>query len=265
VQFLLPSGEKVRMGYIGNRMTQIGRITRSLSPVVPEHGSHEGRGHLYALLGLAYFREPTRGFIEGLAASDPFSASASLPVDEQIAGGLRLLSGSLEPFKRRVSDRDLEQLQGDHFQLLIGSGMPAAPPWESFYRTEERLMVSNRTLEVRSFYERFGLVSERKDQEPEDHIGLELEFMGWLCDRYGQCLRKGDVLGAAPALQAQRDFLDEHLLQWIGRFCQEVARSAWTDFFRGVANLTEGFVAWDRRFLDVSETCRVDNEHEMGL
>ncbi len=231
----------------------------------PENIVHVGRGHLYALLGLAYYREPTRKFIEGLAANDPFSPPTFLSVDEQIAGGLRLLSGSLEACKRGVSDRGMERLQGDHFQLFVGSGMPMAPPWESFYRTEERLMVSNHTLGVRAFYERFGLVSERKDQEPEDHIGLELEFMGWLCDRYGQCVRKGDVREAALTLQAQRDFLDDHLLQWVARFCEEVARSAWTDFFHGMANLTEGFVAWDRRFLGEMETYRDDNKDEMGL
>ena len=160
-----------------------------------ENGAHEWRGHLYALMGLAYYREPTRVFIDGLVENDPFSPSAFLSVDEQMARGLRLLSGSLAPFMGGVPDRELERLQGDHCQLFIGSGMPAAPPWESFYRTEERLMFSNHTLEVRAFYERFGLVSERKEQEPEDHIGLELEFMACLCDRQGECLRKGDVGG----------------------------------------------------------------------
>lgn len=231
----------------------------------PENMVHEWRGQLYALLGLAYYRDPTRGFIEGLAANDPFSLLSSLSVDKRFAGGLRLLSETLRPFETGVSDRELERLQGDHFQLFVGSGMPAAPPWESFYRTEERLMVSNHTLEVRSSYERFGLVSERKDQDPEDHIGLELEFMGWLCDRYGQCVHKGDVREAALVLQAQRDFLDEHLVQWVSRFCEAVGRSAWTDFFRGMAQLTEGFVAWDRLFLGESEDCRFADKHEMGL
>jgi DMSO reductase family type II enzyme chaperone len=226
---------------------------------------HEWRGHLYALLGLAYFRQPTRGFFESLGSCDPFPLWAPLLIDGQMEQGLRLFSESLEPFKRGTSDRDLEQLEGDHFQLFVGSGMPTAPPWESFYRTEERLMVSSHTLEVRSFYERFGLVSERKDREPEDHIGLELEFMGWLCDRHGQCLRNGDIPQAARALKAQRDFLDEHLLPWVAPFCEDVTRSAWTDFYRGVAELTKGFVALDRRLLGESAAYRFDNEQEMGL
>jgi TorA maturation chaperone TorD len=143
--------------------------------------------------------------------------------------------------------------------------MPTAPPWESFYRTEEGLMVSNHTLEVRAFYERFGLVSERKEQEPEDHIGLELEFMACLCDRHGECLRKGDVRGAAVTVKAQRDFLDGHLLRWVSRFCEALDRFAWTDFFRGLAQLTEGFLARDRRFLGEPEAYGLVNTHETGL
>jgi len=233
--------------------------------VIWQNDTLEWRGYLYALLGLAYYREPTREFIEGLVENDPFSPSPFLAVDEQMARGLRLLCASLEPCRGGVSDRGLERLQGDHCQLFIGSGMPAAPPWESFYRTEERLMFSNHTLEVRAFYERFGLVSERKEQEPEDHIGLELEFMACLCDRHGECLRKGDVAEAARTVQAQRDFLDEHLLRWASRFCKEVDRFAWTDFFRGMAQLTEGFIAWDRCFLGEPEAYGLGYVGETGL
>jgi TorA maturation chaperone TorD len=170
-----------------------------------------------------------------------------------IHGALHILSGSLQLYSRDVSDRDLEQLQGDHFQLFVGSGMPAAPPWASFYRTEERLMVSSHTLQVRALYDRFGLVSERKEQEPEDHVGLEFEFMAFLCDRYRECVGKGAHREAAATLTAQKGFLDDHLLPWIPKFCEKVARSAWTEFFRGFGDLTAGFVSWDRGFLSSQE------------
>ena len=227
--------------------------------------AYEWRGPLYALLGLAYYREPTRGFIEGLASNDPFSAAVFPAQEERIEEGLRILSRSLEPFRGGVADRDLEQVQGDHFQLFIGSGMPTAPPWGSFYTTEEGLLVSRHTLEVRSFYERFGLVSERTEREPEDHVGLELEFMACLCEMHAERLRKGDEPGAAVTLQAQRDFLDDHLLPWVGRFCEQVRRAAWTDLFRGIAHLTEGFAAWDRRFLGEPATVWFEDKQETGL
>jgi TorA maturation chaperone TorD len=221
--------------------------------MVWQDGVHEWREHLYALLGLVYYREPTREFIERLAANDPFSMPGPLWMDEGINPALRILSGSLQLYSRGVSDRDLEQLQGDHFQLFTGSGMPAAPPWASFYRTEERLMVSSHTLQVRALYDRFGLVSERKEQEPEDHVGLELEFMAFLCDRYRKCAGKGARREAVAILAAQKGFLDEHLLPWIRKFCEGVARSCWTGFYRGIGDLTAGFVSWDRGFLSSYE------------
>ena len=217
--------------------------------MILEHGAHEWRGHLYSLMGLAYYRQPTREFIEGLAANDPFTSAPLMSANEQIRRGLQTLSASLESFRQGVSERDLEQLQWDHFQMFIGSGMPQAPPWESFHRTEEKLMFSHHTVEVRAFYERFGLVSERKDQEPEDHIGLELEFMAHLCERHGACLRRSDLEEASLTLQAQRDFLSEHLLTWAPQFCQDVCRCAQSDFFVGMADLTEGFLTWDHCFL----------------
>ena len=235
-----------------------------MTGLIPANSAHEWRGDLYALLGLAYYREPTRAFIEGLVEHDPFSRPPFLSADEQMARGLRHLSASLEPFRGGVSDRGLERLQGDHCQLFVGSGMPKAPPWESFYRTEEGLMVSSHTLEVRAFYERFGLVSERRKQEPEDHIGLELEFMACLCDRHGECLRKGDVRETAVTAKAQRDFLDGHLLRWVPRFCAALDRFAWTDFFRGMGRLTEGFLAWDRRFLGEPVAEGLGYVHETG-
>jgi putative dimethyl sulfoxide reductase chaperone len=211
--------------------------------------AHEWRGHLYALLGAAYYRQPTREFVRSLSASGPFFLAPPPAETQGLTLGLRLLSESLAPFKRAISDPGLADLQADHFRLFTGSGMPKAPPWESYYRTEERLMFSHHTLDVRAWYERFGLVSERKGREPEDHIGLELEFMACLCDRSAESLRKGNVQETGAILQGQRDFLDDHLFPWVFRFCRNVDRSAGTEFFRAVARLTEEFLAWDRRLL----------------
>lgn len=209
----------------------------------------EWRGYVYALLGLAYYEEPTRAFIQGLAAAGTFAASVLPPGDGALAGGFRSLGESLEPFRQGVAQEDLERFQWDYFRMFTGAGMPEAPPWESFYRTEERIIFSEYTLEVRAQYERFGLVSRHADKEPDDHIGLELEFMAHLSNRCEEGRHAGDEEAVARALGAQRDFLDDHLLQWAPRFCRDVCRSAETLFYAGIARLTERFLEWDRRFV----------------
>jgi len=210
---------------------------------------HPWRGNLYALMGLIYYREPALDFMQDLAEKDLFSFSPPAERNEEVIQGFRILSRTLHPL-HKGTEKDLENLQADYFQLFIGAGMPLAPPWESYYRTEERIMFSEYTLEVRAQYERFGLISENRGKEPEDHIGLELEFMACLCDRAFHLLRKGDTRGAAVIFENQKRFLDEHLLQWVPGFCRDVRRYAETDFYAGMARLTQGFLTWDRLFLE---------------
>ena len=212
--------------------------------------AQEWRGNIYALIGFAYYQRPSRTFLQGLAANDPFSLSVFPEIDDRVTEGLRLLSASLKPFRQGVPDDDLERVQWDYTRMFTGPGMPKAPPWESYYRTEERIVFSRYTLEVRACYERFGLVSEHKDHEPDDHIGLELEFMAHLCDRCMEALREGDRRAAVTTLDAQREFLDHHLLLWAPLFCRDVCNNAESDFFLGMARLTEGFLDGDREFLE---------------
>ncbi len=214
-----------------------------------EQAGHEWRGYIYALLGLVYYRQPGQEFIKDLAARDIFSWSFLPLVEAEAAEGASLLAGYLKPFRNGVSDAELEHLQCDYFRMFIGAGMPEAPPWESFYRTEERVVFSEYTVAVRAQYESFGLVSELREKEPDDHIGLELEFMGHLCDIGRELLVKGDEEQAARTFAAQRGFMDEHLLQWAPRFCGDVCRVAQTPYFVGIAKLTKSFLDWDRRFL----------------
>ncbi len=211
---------------------------------------HAWRGRLYALMGLAYYRKPSRAFLQGMAETDPFCESVFPEDNREIAEGLRMLSSSLAPFKKGVPDPDLERLQWDYMRMFTGPGKPKAPPWESFYRTEERIIFSAYSLDVRAFYERFGLVFEHKNQEPDDHIGLELEFMAHLCNRCSGTHRKENGKGCAAALHAQREFLDRHLLAWAPEFCRDVRDGAETGFFAGLAWLTEGFLFWDQGFLE---------------
>ncbi len=230
--------------------------------MIHDQAMHEWRGALYALMGLAYYREPSMGFLQGLAAEDPFSVPGIPGMNGKLVEGLGLLSASLEPFKKGITTQDLERHQWDYLRLFVGPGRPAAPPWESFYRTEERIMVSGYTLEVRNGYERFGLEFENRDSEPEDHIGLELEFMSHLCERCVQGLRTRDESMLEDALCAQNDFLDEHLLVWVPAFCNEVSRAAETDFYLGMAALTAGFLLWDRSLLDPGDQPDTDKPAE---
>jgi anaerobic sulfite reductase subunit A len=76
----------------------------------------------------------------------------------------------------------------------------------------------------------------RKDmyRVPEDHIGLLLEYMGRICEE---------------EQEEQREFLKAHLNNWVPAFVQDVIKYSSTEFYRGLAKLTKGFLAMEKEYL----------------
>jgi TorA maturation chaperone TorD len=112
--------------------------------------------------------------------------------------------------------------------------------WESVYLTESHLVFQEQTLQVREWYRRFGLQMERLHREPDDHIGLELSFIAHLASRAVQAIDEVDEASLDSLLQAQREFLSEHLLRWGPAWAKLVKKHAQTDFYRALAHLTHG-------------------------
>ncbi|MFP5346513.1 MAG: molecular chaperone [Actinomycetes bacterium] len=140
------------------------------------------------------------------------------------------------------SPESLPELRRDHERLLVGPAHVVACPYESVYLSEEHLIFERQTLEVRAFYARFGLEAPRLNSEPDDHIGLELDFVAHLCLRALDALDTGDASEAATLTAAVGDFLRGHLLLWVHDCLRRLEDGAQTEFYRGVARLTRGTV-----------------------
>ncbi len=106
--------------------------------------------------------------------------------------------------------------------------------------SDSRLMFQEKTLEVRNWYRRFGLQSEKLYSEPDDHIGLELAFLAHLAKLGVQAIDEEDQEQFVALLDAQRNFMSEHILRWAPRFCEKVIAGAKTDLYRGMALLIRG-------------------------
>lgn len=151
--------------------------------------------------------------------------------------GLQLLTSSM-----RVPET-LPTLALDFQWLFEGPGLPRAVAYESVYRSDERLHFEASTFEVRRAYEEFGLVAPRLNQEPDDHIALELSFLSHLCTRALDALDSDDDVTLDRCLAVEQEFLASHLMTWAPAFIADLAAGAETDFFRGVAALLEGTLA----------------------
>lgn len=190
----------------------------------------EMRGNIYRLLKNLFLKPPSEEFLNFLRKLNGIDDSK-----DDLVEGLKLIKkgACFEP----------EKLLLEHTRLFIGPYKLPAPPYESVYRTDERLVMQQPTIEVRKAYLQAGLEVKGIHTSPDDHISAELEFMEYLCDKTASALKNQDACEAMRYIELQRKFLEEHLNKWVPAFSEDILRSAKQDFYRGAALLLRGFVS----------------------
>lgn len=201
-----------------------------------------GEALLFNLLSKLIFSLPDVDWLRSLYTNEVFAEAPFAMGQPDVAKGLALLNRwGQSPVE--IDESMLQDLNVDSTRLFFGPGRVLAPLWESVYFTEERLVFQESTLDVRRWYQRFGLELENLHKEPDDHIALEMAFVAHLASSVVQALEIGDEEECERLLQAQREFADVHLLKWAAVWCQQVIENAHTDFYQGIALLTRGALA----------------------
>lgn len=142
-----------------------------------------------------------------------------------------------------TAGEDAAAVGRDFARLFIGPERLKAPPWESVHRSREGLLFDAETLQVRQWYSRYGLEAPRLNREPDDHIGLELEFLATLAERALTALEEDRPDDARDLVAAHQAFLREHVLAWAPALMDLIRENAGTSFLRGVAELGSGALA----------------------
>jgi len=199
-----------------------------------------GEALLLAAMGRLLYRYPEdeeQAWIASLFDEKLFLEVPYAAHKEETAQGLKLLQGWAEKI---CQDGFFERIQSDYTRLFIGPGKVIVPPWESVYFSSERLTFQQQTLEVRTWYQRFGVEPEKIYKEPDDHIGLEISFIAHLAKLALQALEEQNEEEFNRLIKAQEKFLAEHLLRWGPYWCTLVVKNANTEFYKGLALLTQG-------------------------
>jgi len=202
------------------------------------------RGSVYFLLSKFLLEEPDQGSLARLADTK-FFKDFRIPENDAIVEGATLLQECFEEQNGSDQSSSLEALQLEYTRLFLGPDTLPAPPWESAYRSASKTIFTELTLEVRNQYAKFGLSFEKEGREPDDHVGLELEFLSHLCKAVEEAFEQRDEAKALSVLAAQRDFFDAHVNCWTPQFFEDLFNSATTPFYQGIAKFTAGFLQWD--------------------
>jgi len=198
----------------------------------------ETRRNFYAFLYRMYVEAPRRELADDLVNQRfHFEELTSLDVNEEISQGFRLLNEFMEKSKGREVDALHEDLVREYTRLFIGPSRPPVEPYEAWWVSGKRLGIP--LVKVKRDYRKAGIVKSRDYAEPEDYIGFELKFMHYLCEEE---LSADTRERLKECLQLQREFLDEHILKWVPAFCDALYTYQRSDFYKGIAKLTKGFI-----------------------
>ena len=209
----------------------------------------EARAFAYDILKRAFLQEPSERFINLLTEGQivqafPFSASKA---------ALRKAINRIVLYLKQPdapSRKKWETLHWDYTRMFIGPGKVPAPPWESIYRDPDHLYFSQETQEVRNAYRMHNLLPKDLGHQPDDHLGLELDFLHKLCEAARDKAKMADETGLVEILKDQKAFLDEHLLRWVPDWARDVMKNAETDFYKGMAELLEAYLNLDVQIIE---------------
>ena len=123
----------------------------------------------------------------------------------------------LESLSSAPVEYDEDEALAAHFTTLNMEVMPC----ESLFLGRECMLGGEVTDSVISAYAQGGFSPSVDDISP-DHIGVELAYMGWLVGAELEATDDNEPKIAARCVELQRQFLDNHLLRWLGAMVASV-------------------------------------------
>ena len=222
----------------------------------------ENRENMYQFLGRIYKLEVDKTLLDQMSHMQ-FSKECSAS-ESELAEGYQLFE---DYFKQPKIDV-LTELAVDYAAVFLGAGIAdgtVAYPYESVYTSPERLIMQDARDKVLAIYREKGLDKDEALDIPEDHIGLELEFMAYLCHEAKEAFVLNDWSAVAVSLQIQKDFLEHHLLNWMPEFCADIQKCSHVDFYKAIGKITHGYLDLDTQMIHYLSETMVLSNNEMGI
>jgi TorA maturation chaperone TorD len=222
------------------------------------------RAAVYSFLSRAFKLEVDERFLRDIVEIQPTVGMLS-----ESQGGSELKEGStlLNEFAEQSKDLKGEKKEGlltdlaaEYASLFLNMGPKPVRLVESVYLGKDHLLYEKPYHEIVQAYKSLSYQKEKGFQEPEDHVAVEFDFMAHLCRWTSRTLDEGDVEKAVAYLNLQKEFLRDHLNLWIPNLCEELEKTASSSLYKGLAQVTRGFVALDDGIPDhLTETLKKPN------
>lgn len=135
---------------------------------------------------------------------------------------------NLETQQNLATQRKVTGVSVEFTHLFVGPPRPSAYPWETFYRGEGITNgFGHATLEMKQALQEIGLKLDNKNNQYEDHIGIELLYISELCSK------------GIDAVVAHKSFIEAHPLSWIDKLQASIHAEIPGGYFDLIVGLTK--------------------------
>lgn len=192
---------------------------------------------MYAFIARLYRVEVDNELFAELKKSD-FSLTPDIP---QIDEGYKMM----DAFLKSHGEDPITDLAVDYARTFLGYGPTAgqgAFPYESVYTSHDAVIMQEARDEVVALYRDENMERENSFDEPEDHIAFELVYLEHLCYKIEEALQNDDDSALSLYLNKKANFMQNHIMNWVPRFCIDVEKVAGTDFYKALAKITLGYL-----------------------
>ena len=143
----------------------------------------------------------------------------------------------------------------DYARIFLSAGVYegiTAEPYESVFTSEEHLLMQDARDDVLGFYRTLGVAVDPVLHMPEDHLGIEFEFMARAAQKTAELLANdndgyGEVL---QAIELQQQFAQVHILNWIDDLIAKVDEFAKLPVYPAFMRFAKAYTKQDEELLE---------------
>lgn len=170
------------------------------------------------------------------------------PEDDETAGAWQIRQWARANAEGEMADV-LKQVSVDRTRLFRGlSEVGPVPPYESLFvggTKSDPVALSS----VAGFYSKIGFQQVGGVHDSPEYMGNEMAFMDQVLSGEMAALKSGDAESAERFRALGKEFLQQHLGCWVGRYAEEMKRQAQTDLYRGLACMMAAFIEEEKSAL----------------
>lgn len=141
---------------------------------------------------------------------------------------------------RRIARR--EARAREHRAIFGHTVAHGCPPYETEFGRRHVFGQAQDLGDIRGFYEAFGVRPRGRGERP-DHVGCELEFLGWLALKSAIALATANAEHHEVCRAAERRFLADHLGRWLPALAGRIGARAPGMGYAAIAAIAASVVA----------------------